>query len=326
MSRIFTAAIAGLGQVGQGYDYENTDSSLILTHASAYTAHPGFQLIAGIDVGFDSRQTFASKFGINVFENINALRKDMSHVDIISIAVPTHLHFEVFKQALALEPLVILCEKPIAITLTEAHEMECMARNARCMIAVNYTRRFNPHLNSVKKMLNDGAIGRIYKGSGWYTKGIVHCGSHFVDLLIDFLGQPQDIRVLNKGRMWDGKDPEPDISLRFGDIVVYLLSGREECFSMGEIELFGTRGRFAFRDGEPMRLSIAYDDPVYSGYRCLGIPEEFGTKAELSMYFTVDNIYEHLTTGAPLLSDADTAIETMRVVESIMKKVEALYE
>ena len=95
---------------------------------------------------------------------------------------------------------------------------------------------------------------------------------------------------------------------------------------MGEIELFGTRGRFAFRDGEPMRLSIAYDDPVYSGYRCLGIPEEFGTKAELSMYFTVDNIYEHLTTGAPLLSDADTAIETMRVVESIMKKVEALYE
>ena len=41
----YSAAIIGLGQVGQGYDYTSNDESVILTHASALKYHNGFDLI-----------------------------------------------------------------------------------------------------------------------------------------------------------------------------------------------------------------------------------------------------------------------------------------
>lgn len=326
MSRSFTAAIVGLGQVGQGYDYESKDSSLILTHASAFALHTGFRLVAGVDVDQTNRERFAAKFGINVFEDCTALKRDINHVDVVSIAVPTDLHLDVFKKVLELRPLVICCEKPIAATLSDAYEMATMASDAQCALVVNYTRRFNPQIQHLRGLIRDGAIGKIYKGFGWYTKGIVHCGSHFIDLLIDFLGKPDDVKILAKGRRWEGRDPEPDILLTFDEAIIYLLSGREESFSMGEIELIGTKGRFTFRDGDPLRLYRAHTDPIFSGYYCLGLPDIFDSMSEKSMYFTAQNIYDYLTKGVRPLSDALTATATLGVVESIMRKIEGAYE
>ena len=56
------------------------------------------------------------------------------------------------------------------------------------------------------------------------------------------------MEVIRKGRRWDGKDPEPDICLHFGGIAVYLLAGREECYSIGEIDLFGTGGGIRYTE------------------------------------------------------------------------------
>jgi predicted dehydrogenase len=324
MNKRFTSAIVGLGQVGQGYDYVSPGSSCILTHASAFKSHPGFHLVAGVDIDPVNRERFTAKFDIETFETCAELKTRFGHVDVVSIAVPTNSHFAVFQQILELKPSVIFCEKPIASTVAEACEMENMAQKARCAVAVNYTRRFFPQICATKRLVYGGAIGQIYKGVGWYTKGIVHCGSHFIDLLMDFLGKPNDIQILMKGRMWDGIDPEPDILLRFGDTDIFLFSGREESFSMGEMELIGTEGRFVFRDGEPIRLYRTYADPVYSGYHCLGLPEIFDIGSELSMSFPLINIFEYLTSDIQLLSNANTAIETLRVIETIKEKVEVL--
>ena len=45
----FTAAVVGLGQVGQGYDYNSPDDSVILTHSTALKFHPRFESIGGVD-------------------------------------------------------------------------------------------------------------------------------------------------------------------------------------------------------------------------------------------------------------------------------------
>lgn len=321
---MFTAAVIGLGQVGQGYDYYSRGS--ILTHASAYQAHPGFQLVAGADGDPLSRMKFSEKYAMEAFEDCSSLKGSFPHVDIVSIAVPTTGHFAVFKEVMELTPRVVFCEKPIAGTVEEACEMKRLAREANCAVAVNYTRRFLPQICLARQSILDGGIGEVYKGIGWYTKGIVHCGSHFIDLLMDFMGIPDEINVLEKGRMWQGQDPEPDIELKFGCAKIFLLSGREECFSMGEIELVGTEGRFIYRDGESLRVYQKQEDPMYPGHQSLRKPQLLNVAWERSMSFPVVNIYESLTNGSPLLSNDDTAIETLRVLETIKEKVELAYE
>jgi len=71
-------------------------------------------------------------------------------------------------------------------------------------------------LNELKKLIHEGKFGKIYKGTIWYTKGIIENGSHFVDLFQWLLGEAQEVQVMNPGRKWDGHDPEPDLQINFG--------------------------------------------------------------------------------------------------------------
>ena len=68
-----TAAIIGLGQVGQGYDYENLDSSIQLTHATALKYHNEFDLIAAVDSSKHQRSRYSKKFSTPVFSNLDSL-------------------------------------------------------------------------------------------------------------------------------------------------------------------------------------------------------------------------------------------------------------
>jgi hypothetical protein len=43
----YNTAVIGLGQIEQGYDYNNHDGSLIITHSSGYHFHSSFDLVAG---------------------------------------------------------------------------------------------------------------------------------------------------------------------------------------------------------------------------------------------------------------------------------------
>ena len=60
----YSAVVVGLGSIGQGLDYEENldNSSFCLTHASAFSQHYGFKLIAGVDSSIDLCEKFKKKF------------------------------------------------------------------------------------------------------------------------------------------------------------------------------------------------------------------------------------------------------------------------
>ena len=317
----FTAAIIGLGQIGQNYDYGNSDGSYILTHAHGFTYHAGFELIAAVDIDGAKRARFESKFKKPSFQSIDMMFQSFLP-DIIAIAVPTEEHFKIFKEVIKFKPLSIICEKPIAKKIEDGKTMTEMAKVANCTLLVNYIRRFEPGVLSLKRMIHNDEIGQIYKGIVWYSKGILNNGSHFIDLLLFLLGKSSNIRIINKGRMWAGIDPEPDVVINFGNAEIFFLSGTEEYFSIGDMELIGVGGKIKYCNfGNQICIKKSEQDTVFSDYSILSKEDSVITN-DMNRYqwHVLDHLYRHLTEKNPLNSNGQTAMETFKIINSIFRK------
>lgn len=318
---MFTAAVVGLGNIGQLYDYDDTDGSRLLTHANGFFQHPKFRLIAGVDENNEAREKFEAKFRCPAFASISALYERFAP-DVVSIAVPTGLHYKVFKEIIGYGPQGILCEKPVAQTLAEGMQMKALAEQKKCTVLINYMRRFEPGVEEIRQMLQAGAIGDIYKGVMWYSKGILNNGSHFIDLLSYLLGPVKKTQILARGGNYAG-DPEPDLQIWFGDTCVYFLAGKEECFSVKELELMGTLGTLQYlRGGEVFKVRKTMANPLFPAYTIL---EQKGTcsATQLGKYqkFVLDDFAASLEEKRLPLSNLDTALETLSVIEMIQKQM-----
>jgi predicted dehydrogenase len=314
----WTAAVVGLGRVGMGYDYTCTDGSKVLTHAQAFRQHPRFVLTGGVDPDPQRRAQFTKKFAIPAFSSPDELFA-VVRPDVVALAIPTTLHFAGFRTIEQYPWRLLLCEKPIARNLNEARDMvERTAASGRKM-AVNYMRRTEPGANTVRSMIRDGILGEVYKGTVWYSKGMLNNGSHFIDLLTHWLGEACDVRVLSDGRVWDGVDPEPDVHIMFGATEVYFLAGREERFNLAEVELLGTEGKILYgRSGRNILHWKRCPDPANPGFTPLvGTPDVVPNDADRFQFHVLDDVARVLD-GESLeaASNGQTALKTLETVLS----------
>jgi predicted dehydrogenase len=318
----YKAAIIGLGRIGQGFDYDQPDDSLIATHASAYFYHPGFELLAGVDPVPSQRKRFETKFDRPAYTDIKAMM-DHHRPDIVSIAVPVNQHLPVFQEIIHCNPKAVICEKPIASSAAEGRVMQAMANDHQCALLVNYMRRFEPGSIALKRIIQEGGVGEIFKGVVWYSKGLLNNGTHFIDLLCYWLGDVASVEVMEKGRQWDGKDPEPDICLHFDKAAVYILAGREECYSTGEIDLFGSGGRIRYTEfGKQIEIYKTIPDPVFEGYTILGKEREIiPTDLKRYQWHVLEGLYNHLIHNTVLASDGQTAIKTIEIFELACRNI-----
>lgn len=320
---MLSAAVIGLGNIGMDFDIEEPDGTRVLTHATGFYYHPNYDLVAGVDPDSHACRKFEKKFGRPAFRSVDELYDKLSP-DVVSIGVPTVLHFPLFKELIHQNPKAIICEKPIASTPKEGEKMIAMAQAAHCELVVNYMRRFEPGVIELKKRIGDKEFGDIYKGTVWYSKGILNNGSHFIDLLIFLFGAVQDIVLLDGGRINLKDDPEPDLKIVFGELEVYFIAGREEYYSIKEIELMGTAGSIRYsRGGEEIVLRKPYSHELFPQYTVLE-KEGKGIATDLKryQYYVAEALYQALTTGAKLNSTGETALETAVVVEIILKKIQ----
>ena len=318
----YTAAVIGLGRIGQGFDYDRCDDALIATHASAYARHPAYELLAAVDPDPLQRERFEAKFQRPAYADLSLLMT-RHRPDIFSIAVPVDKHLSVFQDVIRYKPLAVVCEKPIAASVADARLMQTLAEEHQCTLAVNYIRRFEPGGIALKRIIRSGEFGRFFKGVVWYSKGLLNNGSHFIDLLHFWLGGVTHVDIMAEGRRWDGRDPEPDVCIRFDEIPVYFLAGRDECFSVAEINLFGSGGTIRYAEsGNRIELYRTRPDPVFEGYTILSPDKEIiATDLKRYQWHVLEGLYSHLTGGGELNSNGNTATETLEVVELVCSQL-----
>jgi predicted dehydrogenase len=155
----------GIGLVGTGF--------MGKCHALAYGSvkavfgdipRPRLEVLC--DVPADKAAGFAEQFGFaRSTDDWKALVNDPA-VDIVCITTPNRVHKEMALAALAAGKHVHL-EKPMALSLEDAREMVSAAETAAGKTMTGYNYLHNPALSHAKRLIEDGAIGRVvhFRGS-----------------------------------------------------------------------------------------------------------------------------------------------------------------
>lgn len=80
-------------------------------------------------------------------------------IDIVSVVVPNHLHYEVGRAVLEAGKHLLL-EKPMALAVEHCDELNHLAEARGRMLAVGHELRLSSLWGGVKRLIDDGAIGR----------------------------------------------------------------------------------------------------------------------------------------------------------------------
>ena len=311
----FGALVVGLGQIGMGYDLDHDPGKYILTHSRAFQQHRQFRLLGGVDPDPERRRLFEEHYGSPAYADIGTAVQSLQP-DVVSVSVPTHKHLWAVRTILQSgAPVAILCEKPFSSSVEEAREMLELGADQSCRLYANYIRRSDPGVLEVKRRLKEGRIACPIKGVVWYSKGIFHNGSHFLNLLQYWLGDVRDFRVIEPGRLWQEIDPEPDLVISFANGKSYFIAAREEDFSHYTVELIAHNGRLRCEQGDA-RISwqATAADIACEGYTVLDAEEEIiPTGFDRIQWHVADQLAEslhgrdaHICTGLEALQTLET--------------------
>ncbi|MCX6723043.1 MAG: Gfo/Idh/MocA family oxidoreductase, partial [Candidatus Staskawiczbacteria bacterium] len=109
--------------------------------------------------------------------------------DIVSICVPDGQHFLILKKIIKYKPKLVICEKPITTKIVDTEKIIKLYKKNKISVLVNYSRRFDVVIQQLKKDLSENKYGRVVSASGIYSKGILHNGSHLIDLASFLFGK-----------------------------------------------------------------------------------------------------------------------------------------
>jgi predicted dehydrogenase len=314
--------LVGLGQIGMGYDLELDARKYIYTHARAFSLHPDFNLVAGVDQDSKKCTLFKNHYQLPVYEDIKEALNDFQP-DCIVVAVPTKMHNETVKLILShCRPKAILCEKPLSYSLEDALEIveSCSKRGVH--LYVNYVRRGDPGVMKVDRWLKSDRIRVPVKGIAWYSKGVLHNGSHLMDLLTFWLGSVNSFKIISPGRSFGQDDHEPDFLVSFDKGDILFSSTWEEEFTYSEIELIAPNGRLRYENfGELIYWQKVIQNPVHNNENILSKEKEI-IKSDMDCYQL--NIASQLSSALKgldhSLCTAEKSLMIQKMLNDIIKK------
>lgn len=315
--------IVGLGQIGMGYDLDLDEQTFIQTHVRAFGLHPRFKLVGGFDPSPERRELFDRRYGGLSVSNLEVALGSTSP-DVVVISSPTEHHKSVLQTVLEQSsPRVVLCEKPLSYDIHDARWMVSACKANDCLLFVNYGRRSEPGAIEVRRRFAQGFIRTPVKGVTWYTKGLFNNGSHFFNLLEFWLGSLKDFQVIERGRLWDGIDPEPDVQLVFEGGTIYFLAARKECFSHHEIDVIAENGRLYYgRGGQEIIWAAAQADPVLAGYSVLSTcGEAIKSDGDRIQWHVAEQLAAQLDSRDASLCSGDQALQTLKSLTDIQAKL-----
>lgn len=267
---MYRVAIIGCGNIGSLYS-DDPKIKGIYTHAAAYSACSETKLVAVCDPDIVKAKKASEKWNCASYTDYKKILEEQKP-DIVSICTPDNTHASILNDILNSQEkvLAVIIEKPIALDLSQATQLIELAKLHKVILVVNYSRRYSSQLMQVKEMVSAGKLGKIQKISGYYTKGILHNGTHWLDLATLILGELKSVQGF-MSRDEDVLDPTLDAQLIFNNGTVGFLQGlAAEHYSLFEMDILGTEGRIRILDsGHLIEFYEVKESQYYSGYKAV---------------------------------------------------------
>jgi predicted dehydrogenase len=197
--------------------------------------------------------------------------------DFIIVAVPHNCHYEVTKQAIE-NGVHVLKEKPFAISLGQARELNKLASENNVKVSVTLQRRFNPIYSTFFQLIDK--IGEPFyidakytfftdkPHDGWRGKKelagggcLIDMGYHMIDLLMWYFGLPDKIfselsSEAKEGISYNAEDTT-QVTFRYDEKKLWgnLLVSRVIPPKQEQLNVYGTRGIIHIERGKIEKYS-----------------------------------------------------------------------
>ena len=235
----------------------------------------------------------AARLGIPVATADYRELVERDDLDAVAIVTPTPTHREIMLAAVAAGKHV-LCEKPIAMNLQEARDMQTAAEAAGVTAMIDFEFRFTPARLHVQQLLVDGYVGemrhaniellieRDLAGSDftWHDRAglggtLNEHGSHYIDMVRQWFGEISDVSAHLHTFDADRRDPESGASVQaeaddFWTCTMTLASGGLVTLTQSwvsgvtqglRVSIAGTAGALVVAQGD----SMLSDAPICGG-------------------------------------------------------------
>lgn len=313
--------MVGCGNIAGGFDSGRDARDWPYSHAGAYRRDGRFRLLACVEPDDQRRHAYMARWDVPAgYRSIDEAAG--GRFDVVSICSPSPCHAHDLEVALALRPALIFCEKPVTTTLAETERLVGACADAGVHLAVNYSRRFDPHIAELQAQMAQGSWGELHAVTGSYNKGILNNGSHMLDLLTLLLGELDIVAVGTPLFDYFAADPSVPVWLQSAHgVPVQLACGHAGDYAVFELQFIFAQGVLAMEDGGlSWRTRRAVDSQVFPGYRVLDTGERSAGGYPQAMQNAVSNAYEAIHMGGRLASSGATALATQRMCETIRRR------
>ncbi len=306
-------------------------------HVRVYSELEDVALVGVSDIDAQGGKAIAKKFGCQFFSSHAELLK---HVDAVTIAVPTSMHYAVGKDALD-AGVNLLMEKPLAGSVEEGQRIVDMAHDSGLTLSVGHIERHNPVVRHTKNMLERNGFGKIITMSSRRVSNyprrirdvgvIMDLGVHDIDVSRYLAGS--EVREVFAAAGKSGKSPFEDhatIMMKFDNSIMgvidtnWLTPMRVRSMSITCEERFVVIDYMAqsieistSRFGELDEANL-YKLPLEMETVSVGLKKEEPLKRELD-----DFIHAIETRSSPLVSGED-GVAVIRLAEAALTSAQSV--
>lgn len=296
---MINAAIVGLGRWGQNLVNSVQGKSKLIRFVAGAVRTPA------------NVQQYADSQGLHLYDDYRKMLADPA-VDAVVLATPHSLHAELVIAAAGAGKHVFT-EKPFTLTTESAKQAVRACARKGVTLAVGYNWRFQPALQEIRRMLDDGRLGRLLHIEGnfcgpsvyWYPKdhwrqnkeegpggGMTGRGVHVVDAMLYLAGQIDTVYSQSFRRALDyGIDDTTSMLFRFKGGASGYLGTFIATAETWRMQVFGSNGWAEVGDVEhlstwQMRVCLLNPDNLRERRRpqLMSFPDTSTERAELEHF------------------------------------------
>lgn len=312
--KIYTAGIIGAGHIGGGYDILGQKE--ILTHAHGYVANPRFSLKGFYDIHYETAKKMAQKWQVDAFETMDDF---MNGVEVVSICTNEESHSTVFERVCQYPIKGMILEKPVAMDMASARQMQRLSAEKKIPVWVNYPRPFNLIFQSVKASIYAGDYGRFITANFVYGKGLIHNGTHMMNLISYLLDAP----ITAAHSISQIEDyTHHDFSCQFyfeiqGRIGFAQVIPASE-YTIGEMDLYFSKAHIHIKDaGFEIEIRKRQESPSFPGHYTLSKAQAFHTGYHQYMKDVFQDVIEGLDKNKVPLIGLEEGIQALEVCRMV---------
>ncbi|MBD5781259.1 Gfo/Idh/MocA family oxidoreductase [Pelagicoccus sp. NFK12] len=290
------------------------------THAGAYHAHDGVQLIAGADTLPAALEEFGADWGIaneHLYSDYRHLLA-RERIDIASICAYAPQRLEMAQAALEAGAKGLWLEKALGCSIAEGEAIQAALQRHQATAVVDYPRRARAPFRKIKDLIETEVYGRLQSVTCHMTHQLIHTGTHAFDVLRYWCGEAVSV----SGKLENGygtedliKDQGGRATIEFSNGTVAFVSAYRKKYYIFQFDLIFDQARILIGN-DIAKVYRPAASKLYSGFKELFEEPEYHWGATYPRDMLPELLHS-MRTGEPPLYSVANAIEALRIALAI---------